>query len=141
MFRNSSSHRFLGTESVIGLKAAITQINASGGENGVPLPLVDPNVSYCNMFNSIDIRVSKQLKFGERSSLLLVGEAFNLFNTTNILGVSNTNYSGYANVLVRDSNTPGCLQSSSFGAPVTTARGVFGSGGPQAFQLALRYSF
>ena len=58
------------------------------------------------MFNSFDLRVSKQFKFGERTSLLLIGEVFNLFNTTNILGVSNTNYSGYANVLVRDSNTP-----------------------------------
>jgi hypothetical protein len=122
----------------------IAQINANGGENGTPLPLVDPNVTFCNMFNSFDLRVSKQFKFGERWSLLLIGEAFNLFNTTNILGVSNTNYSGYANVLVRDSNTPGTpgyLTSSSFGAPVTTAGGVFGSGGPRAFQLALRYSF
>jgi hypothetical protein len=126
------------------LNAAIAQINANGGEDGTPLPLVDPSASYCNMFNSFDLRVSKQFKFGERSSLLLIGEVFNLFNTTNILGVSNTNYSGYANVLVRDSNTPGTpgyLQSSSFGAPVTTAGGVFGSGGPRAFQLALRYSF
>jgi Carboxypeptidase regulatory-like domain len=73
-----------------------------------------------------------------------VPEVFNLFNTTNILGVSNTNYWGFANVLVHDSNTPGdpgYLHSSSFGAPVTTAGGVFGSGGPRAFQLALRFSF
>jgi hypothetical protein len=126
------------------LNAAIAQINANGGENGTPLPLVDPNVSYCNMFNSFDLRVSKQFQFGERMSLNLIGEVFNLFNTTNILGVSNTNYSGFANVLVRNSNTPGTpgyLQSSSFGLPVTTAGGVFGSGGPRAFQLALRFSF
>ena len=126
------------------LNTAIAQINANGGENGTPLPLVDPSASFCNMFNSFDLRVSKQFKFGERMSLLLIGEVFNLFNTTNILGVSNTNYSGYANVLVRDSNTPdtpGYLQSSSFGAPVTTAGGVFGSGGPRAFQLAVRFSF
>ena len=126
------------------LNAAISRINANGGENGTSLPLVDPNVSFCNMFNSFDLRLTKQFKFGERPSLMVIGEVFNLFNTNNILGVSNTNYSGYANVLVRDSNTPntpGFLQSSSFGAPVTTAGGVFGSGGPRAFQLALRYSF
>jgi Carboxypeptidase regulatory-like domain len=126
------------------LNAAISQVNANGGVNGTPLPLVDPGASFCNMFNSFDLRVTKQFRFGERSSLLLIGEVFNLFNTTNILGVSNTNYSGYANVLVRDSNTPntpGFLQSSSFGAPVTTAGGVFGSGGPRAFQLAVRYTF
>ena len=34
-------------------------------------------------------------------------EVFNLFNVTNILGVSVKNYSGYANVLVRDSAESG----------------------------------
>jgi hypothetical protein len=47
-------------------------------------------------------------------------------------------------VLVRDSSvsgTPGYLQSSSFGNPVTAAGGVFGSGGPRAFQLAVKLAF
>jgi hypothetical protein len=126
------------------LNAAITQINANGGENGTPLPFVDPNATFCNTFSSFDLRLSKQFKFKERMSLLLIGEAFNLLNKTNILGVSNTNYSGYANVLVRDSNTPadpGYQHSSSFGQAVTTAGGVFGSGGPRAFQLAARFTF
>ena len=71
-------------------------------------------------------------------------EVFNLFNVTNILGVSVKNYSGYANVLVRDSaepGTPGYLRSSSFGQAVNTAGGVFGSGGPRAFQFAVRAVF
>ena len=45
----------------------------------------------------------------------------------NILGVSTTNYSGFFNSLVPDSNDP--LHSSAFGKPVSTARGIFGSGG------------
>ena len=71
-------------------------------------------------------------------------EVFNLFNVTNVLGFSKSNYSGFANVLVRDSNdssSPGFLRSSSFGQPVTTAGGVFGSGGPRAFQFAARVTF
>jgi hypothetical protein len=71
-------------------------------------------------------------------------EVFNLFDATNILGISNVNYSGFSNVLVRDSEepgTPGYLRSSRFGQPVTTAGGVFGSGGPRAVQLAARVTF
>jgi hypothetical protein len=71
-------------------------------------------------------------------------EAFNLFNVSNILGLSTRNYSGFANALVRDSNdptSPGYLRSSGFGTPVSTAGGVFGSGGPFALQLGARVVF
>jgi hypothetical protein len=73
-----------------------------------------------------------------------IAEVFNLFNVTNVLGVSNVNYSGFSNVLARDSSdpaSPGFLRSSSFGRAVTTAGGVFGSGGPRAFQFAARVTF
>ena len=81
---------------------------------------------------------------GERVKIEPIVEAFNLFNVTNVLGFSKSNYSGFSNVLVRDSNdptSPGFLRSSSFGQPVTTAGGVFGSGGPRAFQFAARSPF
>ena len=95
-------------------------------------------------FNSFDLRVTKSFRLGERFRIEPIVEVFNLFNVTNVLGVSNVNYSGFANVLVRDSNdagNPGFLKSSSFGRAVTTAGGVFGSGGPRAFQLAARFTF
>jgi hypothetical protein len=47
-------------------------------------------------------------------------------------------------VLVRDSDDPassGYLTSSRFGKAVSTAGGVFGSGGPRAMQLAVRVTF
>jgi hypothetical protein len=53
--------------------------------------------------------------------------------------VDTSNYSGVFNVLVPDSNNPAF--SSQFGTPVSTAGGVFGSGGPRAFQLAAKFMF
>lgn len=122
----------------------IRQINAAGGVAGQPLPLVREDARFSDSFNSFDLRISKAFKFKERVSIEPIAEVFNLFNVTNVLGVSNVNYSGYANVLVRDSNdqsSPDFLRSSSFGQPVTTAGGVFGSGGPRAFQFAVRMTF
>jgi hypothetical protein len=126
------------------LNAYIRQVNASGGVAGQPLPFVRDDARFNDAFSSFDLRVSKVFRVGERVRIEPLAEVFNLFNVTNVLGVSNVNYSGFANVLVRDSNdatSPGFLRSTSFGQPVTTAGGVFGSGGPRAFQLATRITF
>jgi hypothetical protein len=126
------------------LNAFIQQVNAGGGINGTPLPFVRDEARFNDNFNSFDLRVSKSFNLSERMRVEPVVEVFNLFNVTNVLGLSNVNYSGFSNVLVRDSNderSPGFLRSSSFGRAVTTAGGVFGSGGPRAFQLAARFSF
>ena len=122
----------------------LTRLNAAGGVNGQRLPLVREDARFNDDFSSFDLRFSKVFKFGEKARLEPMVEVFNLFNVTNILGVSNVNYSGFSNVLIRDSSTPtdaGYLRSSSFGRPVTTAGGVFGSGGPRAFQLAVKLNF
>ena len=112
------------------LNAFLTQINASRSPAN-QLPLAPANARFNDNFSSLDLRLSKVFKFKERFSLEPIVEVFNVFNTTNILGVSNTNYSGFGNVL----GTP------NFGQPVTTAGGVFGSGGPRAFQFAGRFTF
>lgn len=138
------------------LNAALIQINSAGGSlcpNADPstgfrprvlLPLVNDDLKLGDSFSSLDLRVSKVFRLGERWTIEPIAEVFNLFNVTNVLGVSNVNYSGFSNVLVRDSNdpaSPGFLRSSSFGQAVTTAGGVFGSGGPRAFQFAARVTF
>ena len=126
------------------LNAFITELNAAGGFGGEPLPLVSSNARFSDNFSSFDLRLSKVFKLGERVKIEPLVEAFNLFNVTNVLGFSKSNYSGFSNVLVRDNNDPssaGFLHSSSFGQPVTTAGGVFGSGGPRAFQFAVRVTF
>jgi outer membrane receptor protein involved in Fe transport len=126
------------------LNAFIKQVNAAGGFGGQPLPLVSDSARFNDNFSSLDLRLSRVFKIGERVKIEPLVEVFNLFNVTNVLGFSKSNYSGFSNVLGRDSNDPtsaGFLRSSSFGQPVTTAGGVFGSGGPRAFQFAARLTF
>ena len=125
------------------LNAALTGLNEGGGVNGQLLPLVSSDARFSDSFNSLDLRVSRPFAAGPIRVEPIV-EVFNLFNVTNVLGVSNRNYSGFSNVLVRDSDNPqepGYLTSSQFGRAVTTAGGVFGSGGPRAFQFAVRATF
>jgi hypothetical protein len=151
--RNAGARQFkTGAE----LNAALRQINAAGGSlcpNADPstgfkprvlLPLVRDDLKLGDNFSSLDLRVSKVFRIGERWAVEPIAEVFNLLNVTNVLGVSNVNYSGFSNVLVPDSNDPssaGFSRSSSFNQPVTTAGGVFGSGGPRAFQFAARVTF
>jgi hypothetical protein len=67
--------------------------------------------------------VSRSFLFRQRWRLLLIGEAFNLYNAANL-----SDYSGD-------------LTKGSFGQPTSRATQVFGSGGPRAFQLGARISF
>jgi hypothetical protein len=139
--RNAGGRQF---QTAAELNAFITQTNAAGGVGGVLLPLVGETAQFTDSFNSLDIRVSRPFAVSGKVRVEPMVEVFNVFNVTNILGVSNVNYSGFANVLVRDSaqpGAPGYLRSSQFGQPVTTAGGVFGSGGPRAMQLAARLTF
>ena len=138
--RNAGGRQF---ETGAELNAALQQLNAQGGVNGLPLPLVRDDVRFSDGFAAVDLRVSRPFTFGKMRVEPIV-EVFNLFNVTNILGVGVKNYSGYSNVLVRDSQNPqdpGFMRSSSFGEAVNTAGGVFGSGGPRAFQFAVRATF
>lgn len=112
------------------LNAFIKTLNASQPP-AAALPLAPDNARFSDSFNSFDLRLSKVFRIGERVKIEPMVEAFNLFNITNVLGFSKSNYSGFGNV----------LGSSNFGQPVTTAGGVFGSGGPRAFQFAGRVTF
>jgi outer membrane receptor protein involved in Fe transport len=139
--RNAGGRQF---SSGAQLNEFVRALNAAGGIGGEPLPLVRDTARMTDDFNSLDLRLSRAfpLKGDIRGELLL--EAFNLFNVANILGVTSRNYSGYVNALVRDSSDPsdaGYLRSSRFGTPVSTAGGVFGSGGARAFQLGARFTF
>jgi hypothetical protein len=113
---------------------------------GGPLENVPDGINFGSPFNSVDLRLMKDIAIGERFHVDLMAEAFNLFNSVNIRGFTNTAYSGRNISLVPEgtnpitpSNPDGLNQS--FFAPVSTAGGTFGSGGPRAFQFAVRFTF
>ena len=70
-----------------------------------------------------DLRVSRAFTLREQWKLTFVGEVFNLLNISNLTGHSNN------------------LRGAGFGQPTGRITQVFGSGGPRAFQLAVRVSF
>ncbi len=71
-----------------------------------------------------DVRVSRAFRFREHGKVTLIGEVFNLLNTSNL-----TDYG----TNLRNPAT--------FGQPAGRVTQVLGSGGPRAFQLAVRATF
>jgi Carboxypeptidase regulatory-like domain len=74
-------------------------------------------------FHSVDLRLSRSFVFHDRWRVSLIGEVFNLYNKANLTGYS------------------GDLTSGAFGQPTSRVSQAFGSGGPRAFQLAMRVKF
>jgi hypothetical protein len=112
----------------------------AGCNAGGPLENVPSNINFSSPFNSVDMRLMKDIKITERWHVDLMAEAFNLFNSVNIRGFTNTTYSGRNISLFPQGTNPGNIDTTFF-QPVSTAGGFFGSGGPRAFQFAVRFTF
>jgi hypothetical protein len=89
----------------------------------IPRITLPGTYSFDHGFQSLDLRLSRTFVFRERWRLSVIGEAFNLYNAANLSGYSND------------------LTSAAFGQPTARFTQLFGSGGPRAFQLAMRVSF
>jgi Carboxypeptidase regulatory-like domain/TonB dependent receptor len=106
---------------------------------GPQLAPVPAGINFSSPFNSVDLRLMKTFRFGERQHLDLIAEGFNLMNSVNVRGFSNTSYSGRNISISPVSDGPNA--NANFYQPVSVAGGFFGSGGPRAFQFAVRYNF
>src|SRR5258708_24047752 len=97
--RNAGGRRFHNAKQ---LNAFIAATSAAGGvfeasaNSNVILPQVSSNACFNDSFSSLDFRPDRSFRFCDPYSGNLLGEAFNIFNVTTILGVSNLNYSGFA---------------------------------------------
>jgi hypothetical protein len=89
----------------------------------IPRLALPADYAFGDNFHSLDLRLSRSFVFQERWRVSLIGEVFNLYNKANLTGYS------------------GDLTSVAFGQPTSRFTQVFGSGGPRAFQLALRVAF
>ena len=97
----------------------------SRDSHGAAIPrLTLPAVySFDDNFHTLDIRLSRSIPIRHGVRLAIIGEAFNVYNASNLSGYS------------------GDLTSASFGQPTSRLTQTFGSGGPRSFQLATRMGF
>jgi Carboxypeptidase regulatory-like domain/TonB dependent receptor len=101
----------------------------SRGQNIPRITLPATEFNSGDTFWSQDLRLTRSFSLTEKLALQFIGEAFNLFNVSNTVG-----FGGLNSVCEDDPR-------SCFGKPSNRAGGVFGTGGPRAFQLAARLRF
>ncbi len=91
-------------------------------------------------FKDLDFRISREFAIRERLRLLLVGEAFNLFNFTNIYTVNTTEYNySAAGSGVCAGHANGCLVANpAFFAPLTSNNNLSGA---RQLQISGRITF
>jgi Carboxypeptidase regulatory-like domain/TonB dependent receptor len=116
-------------------------------------PDVPRNSNYGDVNYRIDLRVARDVKFGEKFVVELLGEAFNLFNRSNFNGFNSTLYNAAFPLLPGSTTdrfsatnpppltTPIPLtRSANFGAPNNDGSQPDGTNA-RRFQLALRFRF
>ncbi len=122
-----------------------TTTNTGGTTGGRPA-FEGRNVYLGHPLYNVDLRIMRQFTFHERFNLQFLGEAFNLFNHTNISGVNGTafNYvnagTGACNAAIA-AGANGCLvPSPTFMAP-TSAASTNGLYGARQLQLSAKFTF
>jgi hypothetical protein len=89
----------------------------------IPRVTLPAHYSLGDDFHSLDLRLVRSFVLRERYNFSLIGEVFNFCNAANLSGFN------------------GNVTTAAFGQPTSRLTQVFGSGGPRAFQLAMRVSF
>jgi hypothetical protein len=120
-----------------------TDLNLDGNSRNERVPGTARNTYNLPSIYSLDPRITKTIKIGERADLRLIGEAFNVLNRFNITGVRNTLY----NVSTANGTSvcPGQAAGAKCLVPQTTGQTAFGQPftdlGPRILQVAAKISF
>ncbi|MGD0772678.1 MAG: carboxypeptidase regulatory-like domain-containing protein [Candidatus Solibacter sp.] len=124
-----------------GLTGAV--VSNGGVATGGRAPWLPRAVDSTPGYHNVDFRIGRQFAFGERVKLQLLGEAFNLFNQTNIFGSYNVNTTAF-NFTAAGSgacagHTNGCLvPNAAYLAPTGTSTLTYGA---RQLQLSGRITF
>jgi hypothetical protein len=113
--------------------------NSGGNIGGRPNWIARNSYNLPNFYN-VDLRLSRAFKLTERAQLRLAGEAFNLFNSTNIVSLLTGQYNfTAAGSGACASHTNACLvPNASFLAPSGSSNGLYG---PRQLQVSARFEF
>jgi hypothetical protein len=108
------------------IAGTLTPAGAAGISKGQRYPTITLPADYKlgQRFSSQDLRIMKSFKFGGHGDLRVIGEMFNVFNTSNL---TNFNFN--------------LVNTATFGQANQRVGQTFGSGGPRAAQLAVRIGF
>jgi hypothetical protein len=115
------------------------------GQNGSNRVFILPrNAFRLPAIKNMDLRISKRINFSERYNLELLGEAFNLFNRTQVFGQTGTYFASPSSnscavtngIVTNDAN--GLCYSPSFGAVSSTDSNKYRE---RQIQFAVRFHF
>lgn len=98
------------------------------------------NPHYAPNYTDVDVRLARDFPLGERVKLSLLGEVFNVFNHTNVLGVNSTAFTYLApGSGACAGHTNACMvPSPTYLAPTSTSSLIFG---PRQVQVSGRITF
>jgi hypothetical protein len=115
-------------------------VNNSGTATGGRSPGLPRNAYTGPGMGNVDFRLSREFRFNERVRLSLLGEAFNVFNFTNVFSVNTVQYTyTAAGTGVCGGHANGCLvPQTSFLTPSATNNNLFGA---RQLQLSGRITF
>lgn len=117
---------------------AQADVNLSGSSGGGSrVPFITRNSFRSPAQATVDLRVSRRFRFGEKTALEFLAEAFNLFNRVNVTSVNDTLY----NLDSSDPNNLRLVAQPSFGQPGSTGLNNSFFFRERQVQLSVRFQF